>query len=180
MCVCSSASSALPSSLTLVTGGARSGKSAFAEQLAAASGEPVTFVATAEALDDDMRERIARHRNARPAGWQTLEEPLSVGVSLRSRGVGGTVLLDCVTLLVSNLLLAGRAVLPEIEAIVAWQRASSADLIAVTNEVGLGVVPDNALARSFRDELGLANQALAAAADRVILMVAGLPLQIKE
>ncbi len=169
----------MPNSLTLVTGGARSGKSAFAEQLAEANGEPVLFVATAEALDDDMRERIARHRASRPAGWQTLEEPLSVGVSLRARGVGGTVLLDCITLLVSNLLLAGRAVLPEIEAIIAWQRATAADLIAVTNEVGLGVVPDNPLARRYCDELGLANQTLASAADRVILMVSGLPLQIK-
>lgn len=169
----------MANTFTLVTGGARSGKSAYAERLAVESGQPVLFVATAEALDDDMRARIDRHRAGRPGSWQTLEEPLSVAVALRARRVTSLVLLDCVTLLVSNLLLAGRPVQPELDALVEWQRSSGATLIAVTNEVGLGVVPDNELARRYRDELGLANQALAAAADQVVLMVAALPVLIK-
>ena len=167
--------------ITLVTGGARSGKSDYAQRLAASFGHPVLFVATAEPRDDDMRQRIERHRAARPREWQTLEEPLSVAVALRTRFVPGTVvLLDCVTLLVSNLLLASRPVQPEIDALIAWQRQGSVTLIAVTNEVGLGVVPDNELARKYRDELGLANQGLAAAAGSVVLMVAGIGLGIKQ
>jgi len=173
----------LADGFTLVTGGARSGKSDHAQRLAASLGRPVLFVATAEAMDDDMRQRIERHRADRPAEWQTIEEPLSVAVAIRARVAHGqqapVVLLDCVTLLVSNLLLAGRPVQPEIEVLVQWQRQSGAALIVVTNEVGLGIVPDNALARQYRDELGTANQALAAAADRVVLMVAGLALAIK-
>lgn len=169
-----------------MTGGARSGKSDYAQRLAASSGVSVLFVATAEAKDEDMRQRIERHRAVRPPEWQTLEEPLSVAVALRTRlsraGSPGPslALLDCVTLLVSNLLLAGRPVQPEIDALIAWQQQSGASLIAVTNEVGLGVVPDNALARNYRDELGLANQALARAAGTVVLMVAGIPLAIKQ
>jgi len=169
----------LSGTFTLITGGARSSKSSYAEALARASGAPVLFVATAEAGDDDMRERIRRHRASRPPEWQTLEEPLSVAVALRAHNPSGVVLLDCITLLVSNLLLAGRPVQPEIQALVDWQRSSEAMLIAVTNEVGLGIVPENALARRYRDELGLANQTLAAAAGQVVLMVAGLPLAIK-
>jgi len=165
---------------TLVTGGARGGKSGYAQQLAGSLGRPVLFVATAEPKDDDMRERIERHRASRPLDWHTLEEPLSVAVALRTQYNGQVVLLDCITLLVSNLLLASRPVQPEIEALIAWQRQSGATLIAVTNEVGLGIVPDNALARQYRDELGLANQALAAAAGSVILMVAGIALGIKQ
>ncbi|MFI5266230.1 MAG: bifunctional adenosylcobinamide kinase/adenosylcobinamide-phosphate guanylyltransferase [Chloroflexota bacterium] len=166
---------------TLVTGGARSGKSAYAERLAASSGKPVLFVATAEAGDQDMRQRIERHRAGRPALWQTIEEPLSVAVAIRAQGnAAPVVLLDCVTLLVSNLLLAGRPVQAEIEALVQWRNQSGARLIAVTNEVGLGIVPDNALARQYQDALGLANQTLAAAADEVILMVAGLAVAIKR
>jgi adenosylcobinamide kinase / adenosylcobinamide-phosphate guanylyltransferase len=166
---------------TLVTGGARSGKSAYAERLAASSSKPVLFVATAEARDEDMRERIERHKASRPAGWQTIEEPLSVAVAIRAQGNGAAVVvLDCVTLLVSNLLLAGRPVQPEIEALVQWYKQSGARFVAVTNEVGLGIVPDNALARQYQDALGLANQTLAAAAGEVILMVAGLAVAIKR
>jgi adenosylcobinamide kinase / adenosylcobinamide-phosphate guanylyltransferase len=174
----------LAEGLTLVTGGARSGKSAYAQRLAAEDGRPVLFVATAEAGDDDMRRRIERHRTGRPADWQTIEEPVSVAAALRAQfGAGrppAAVLLDCVTLLVSNLLLAKRPVQPEIEAIAGWQKQSGARLIAVTNEVGLGVVPDNELARRYRDELGLANQTLAAQASEVVLLVAGVPLAIKQ
>lgn len=170
--------------LTLVTGGARSGKSAYAQRLAAADGRPVLFVATAEAGDEDMRQRIERHRAGRPAEWQTIEEPLSVAAALRAQLGDGppsaVVLLDCVTLLVSNLLLAKRPVQPEIGALLKWQQLSGGRLIAVTNEVGLGIVPDNELARRYRDELGNANQSLAAQASEVVLLVAGLPLAIKQ
>ncbi|HEX6510799.1 MAG TPA: bifunctional adenosylcobinamide kinase/adenosylcobinamide-phosphate guanylyltransferase [Chloroflexota bacterium] len=169
----------MTSGLTLITGGARSGKSAYAQQLATASGQPVLFVATAEARDDDMRRRIEAHRASRPASWETLERPLGAAEALASVA-GRLVVLDCITLLVSNLLLAGFAVEPEVQALIAWQRHSRSPLIAVTNEVGLGIVPDNALAREYRDALGGANQALAAAADRVVLMVAGLPVEIKR
>lgn len=172
--------------LTLITGGARSGKSTYAERLAVSLARPVIFVATAEPKDDDMRQRIAAHQANRPAGWQTIEEPLSVTIALRARFPGGhtglampIVLLDCLTLLVSNLLLAGRPAPAEIEALIAWQRSTGATLIAVTNEVGLGIVPDNVLARQYRDLLGQANQAFAAAASRVVLMVSGIALQIK-
>lgn len=170
--------------MTLVTGGARSGKSAYAEKLAAADGRDVLFVATAEAGDEDMRQRIERHQATRPAEWQTLEEPLSVAVALRARIRPGSqapvVLLDCVTLLVSNLLLAGRPIRPEIEALIHWQRQTGTRLLVVSNEVGLGIVPDNSLARKYQDELGAANQALAAAASDVLLMVAGLPVTVKQ
>jgi adenosylcobinamide kinase/adenosylcobinamide-phosphate guanylyltransferase len=166
--------------LTLITGGARSGKSAYAERLAAESGAPVLYVATAEAGDEDMRRRIEAHRAARPVGWQTIEEPQAVSVRLKAHYQPGmVVLLDCVTLLVSNMLLAGRPVEPEIEALVAWQQAAGSTLIAVTNEVGLGIVPDNELARRYRDALGLTNQTLGSAATTVVLMVAGLPVTLK-
>jgi adenosylcobinamide kinase / adenosylcobinamide-phosphate guanylyltransferase len=174
----------LAEGFTLVTGGARSGKSSYAERLAGKAGRPVLFVATAEARDDDMRQRIERHRASRPAQWQTVEEPLSVAVAIRARVAGSqpapVVVLDCVTLLVSNLMLAGRPVQPEIDALVQWRDQTGARLIAVTNEVGLGIVPDNPLARQYQDALGLANQALATAADEVILMVAGLAVAIKR
>jgi len=171
----------LADAFTLITGGARSGKSTYAERLAVSSGRPVLFVATAEARDEDMRRRIQAHKASRPAEWRTIEEPLSVAVAIRAQGNGApVVLLDCVTLLVSNLLQAGRPVQPEIDALVQWRTQSGARLIAVTNEVGLGVVPDNVLARQYLDALGLANQALAAAADEVILMVAGLAVAIKR
>jgi adenosylcobinamide kinase/adenosylcobinamide-phosphate guanylyltransferase len=171
----------LAEGFTLVTGGARSGKSAYAQRLAASSGRPVLFVATAEPGDDDMRRRIEAHRASRPSEWQTIEEPLSVAVALRARvRPEQVVLLDCVTLLVSNLILAGRPVQPEVEALAQWQSLSRARLIAVTNEVGFGIVPDNPLAREYRDALGLANQALAAAADDVVLMVSGLAVAIKR
>ena len=167
--------------MTLVTGGARSGKSAYAEQLAGGFGQPVLFVATAEAGDDEMRDRIERHRANRRPTWQTLEEPQAVTVRLRAHAQpNAVVLLDCITLLVSNLLIARRPVQPEIEGLIAWQQAASATLIAVTNEVGLGIVPDNELARAYQDELGRANQTLAAAAQSVVLMVAGIPLAIKS
>jgi adenosylcobinamide kinase/adenosylcobinamide-phosphate guanylyltransferase len=187
------------STLTLILGGARSGKSSYAEALAPKLGWPVLYVATAEALDDEMRARVAAHRASRPHEWMTLEAPLKVGAALRSapqaEGVG-VILLDCLTLLVSNVLLsmegaggsepreldanlARMAVQAEVDALLEARHALNAHLIVVSNEVGLGLVPPYRLGRVYRDCLGWANQELARLADRTILMVAGLPVDLK-
>ena len=173
--------------LILVLGGARSGKSAFAERLAGQGGR-VMYVATAEALDDDMRRRIAAHRSQRPAEWDTLEEPLNLAPVLPAALEGyDTCLLDCVTLWVSNLLLsnegnsaAEREILEAARALMEVYERSHATWIVVSNEVGLGVVPPSALGARYRDALGRVNQLLAARADRVYLMVAGLALELKS
>ena len=173
--------------LIFVLGGARSGKSAFAERLAAQGGR-VMYVATAEALDDDMRRRIAGHRSQRPAEWDTLEEPLHLASVLPAALDGyDTCLLDCVTLWVSNLLLSKEGnpaaelqILEAARALVEVYERSHATWIVVSNEVGLGVVPPSALGARYRDALGRVNQLLAARADRVYLMVAGLSLELKS
>lgn len=176
--------------LILILGGARSGKSDYAEQLASQLGRRVLYIATAEARDDEMVERITAHRQARPADWQTLEAPRDVGVALASLDTNAEVLLlDCLTLLVSNILLALEGepqavveseVQAEIEAILDIWADRQAPLIVVSNEVGLGVVPPSPMGRLYRDVLGRANQRLAARADRVIFMVAGLPMTVKD
>ncbi|GEM83703.1 bifunctional adenosylcobinamide kinase/adenosylcobinamide-phosphate guanylyltransferase [Meiothermus hypogaeus] len=165
--------------LILVTGGARAGKSAFAQEWAQALGEPVSFIATAQALDEEMRQRIARHQAERPPSWETLEEPLEVPQAL-ARALGRVVLLDCLTLWVSNLMLAGREVLPELENLLALWAETGKTLLVVSNEVGMGIVPDNALARRYRDLLGAANRRIAEEADVVYLLVAGIPLKLKS
>ena len=177
----------MPKQLIFVLGGARSGKSAFAERLAAQGGR-VMYVATAEALDDDMRRRIAAHRSQRPAEWGTVEEPLHLASVLPAALDGyDTCLLDCVTLWVSNLLLskegnpaAEREILEAARALMEVYERSHATWIVVSNEVGLGVVPPSALGARYRDALGRVNQLLAARADRVYLMVAGLALELKS
>jgi adenosylcobinamide kinase/adenosylcobinamide-phosphate guanylyltransferase len=180
---------------TLLLGGARSGKSRYAEDWAAQQGGRVLFVATAQAFDDEMRERIAAHRTARPATWHTLEAPTATGDALRDRlreAAYDTVVVDCMTLLASNALLAlpedapqaaaTQAVLSEARALTAtWADAPGhTNLLVVTNEVGMGVVPPTRLGRFYRDALGRANQHLAAAADEVLLFVAGLPWALKR
>jgi len=165
--------------LILITGGARAGKSAFAQEWAQALGHPVSFIATAQPQDEEMRQRIERHRAERPPGWETLEEPLEVPQALL-RARGRVVLLDCLTLWVSNLMLAGREVLLELEHLLAAFAETDKTLLVVTNEVGMGIVPDNALARRYRDLLGAANRRLAEAADLVYLLVAGIPVKIKS
>jgi adenosylcobinamide kinase / adenosylcobinamide-phosphate guanylyltransferase len=164
--------------LTLVLGGARSGKSRYAESLVTALPAPWIYVATAEARDAEMAERIATHQARRGAGWRTLETPRDVVGALTAHGTT-PLLVDCLTLWLANALLASADVDAEIERLEAALEQASAPLVLVANEVGFGIVPDNALGRRFRDLQGLLNQRIAARADRVVLVVAGLPLTIK-
>lgn len=169
------------SRLTLILGGARSGKSRFAEQLARQY-EEVTYLATGQVTDDEMADRIARHRAVRPASWRTVEEAFSPAAAISAAGVsGGAVLLDCVSFLVSNHLLNDESgcepnVLAELDAVCALPL----DLICVSNEVGMSVVPEYKLGRQFRDILGRANQYLAARADHVYICFAGLPVDVRR
>ncbi|HTO21546.1 MAG TPA: bifunctional adenosylcobinamide kinase/adenosylcobinamide-phosphate guanylyltransferase [Spirochaetia bacterium] len=172
--------------LILITGGSRSGKSRLAQELAAKRAGPHAFVATAVALDAEMQERIRAHQRSRPAGWALVEEPRRVPEAVAGAlAAARTVVLDCVTLWMSNLLLADEgfdergAEAAAAELVTAAGAAPSADLIVVTNEVGSGVVPDNALARRFRDCAGRANEVLARGAGEVYLCVSGIPLRIK-
>lgn len=175
--------------LILILGGARSGKSAYAERLARERGGAVLFVATATAGDDEMARRIAAHRAERPAEWRTLEAPADVAARVAAADPAGTILLDCVTLLVSNLLLAheaagedavAAAVAGEVERLLALAASDAATWIIVSNEVGMGLVPPYPLGRAYRDLLGRVNAQLAARADRAYLLVAGLPLDLKR
>lgn len=187
--------------LALILGGARSGKSSYAERLAPrlARGRGVIYVATAQAGDEEMRERIARHQAARPAEWTTIEAPLELARTLAAHpasATAGVVLLDCVTLWVSNALLASspetpaaesapdaasaeRRVWGEVEALLALYRRSAWSLALVSNEVGMGLVPPYPLGRVYRDALGKVNARLAAEADVALLLVAGLPIEMK-
>lgn len=164
--------------LSLILGGARSGKSAHAERLIA--GRPAIYVATSEIWDAEMAERVALHRAQRAGGaWETIEEPLDLaGVLGRDHG-GRPVLVDCLTLWLTNILLAERDVAAEVGRLCAALSTAAGPVLCVANEVGLGIVPDNALARRFRDEAGRLNQAVAAIADRVDFIAAGLPLRLK-
>jgi len=176
--------------LILILGGARSGKSGYALRLArsqAREGE-VVYLATAEALDEEMSQRILRHRRDRPPGWRTVEVSREVTASVVELGAEAAVIvLDCVTLWISNLLLAEgeeaagqeEAILGQVKALVRAARGATACVILVSNEVGLGVVPPTPLGRTFRDIAGQANQLLAQAADEVYVMWAGLPQRIK-
>jgi adenosylcobinamide kinase/adenosylcobinamide-phosphate guanylyltransferase len=166
--------------LTLVLGGARSGKSRYAERLIEAAAESGLYLATAEARDDEMRERIRQHRQRRGPRWTTIEAPLEIGPILRRDArPSRPILVDCLTLWLANLLEAGREAEPACAALVETAAVLDGPVVFVANEVGLGIVPENALARRFRDEAGLLNQRLAARADRVLFMVAGLPLEVK-
>jgi len=165
---------------TLVLGGARSGKSRYAEKLAEGHRGAKIYVASAEGGDDEMRARIAGHRARRGEDWTTLEAPLdAAGAIAGADGPKTFILFDCVTLWVSNLMAAGSGVETEAARLAALLPRIAGRLVIVSNEVGLGIVPDNALARAFRDEAGCANQVLAEAADEVVFMAAGLPLRLK-
>jgi len=171
--------------LTLILGGARSGKSEFAQALARQrGGDDVLFVATAEALDDEMRARIRDHRAARPAGWRTLQAPRRIAGEMLPASER-VVLVDCMTLWVSNVLLAEEntateVMLQELGELLEWYRAARCEMIVVSNEVGMGIVPDNALGRAYRDLLGMVNKRIAEVADEVFLLVAGVPMEVKS
>ena len=178
--IVSSASPADPSqdlpTLALVLGGARSGKSRYAERLIGA--RPALYLATGEARDVEMQARIRDHQQRRGANWTTREAPLALSEALLA--ADRPVLVDCLTLWLSNLLGAGRAIDAEIETLVAALGRVRVPVIFVSNEVGLGIVPDNKLAREFRDHAGRLHQAVAAVATRVVFVAAGLPLILKE
>lgn len=163
--------------VTLVLGGARSGKSALAERLTLAAGGPPVYVATAEAWDDEMRARIALHRAQRDGqGWRTIEAPISMPQALGE--TSGPVLVDCLTLWLTNLMLGEHDIEAATTALLAALDRPALTVL-VANEVGLGIVPDNALARRFRDAAGRLNQTVAARADTVVFTAAGLPLVLK-
>ena len=166
--------------VTLILGGARSGKSRLGETIVAGAAGPAIYVATAEARDDEMRERIAIHRARRGPGWRTEEVPLDLpGLLDNLFAAAVPVLVDCLTLWLTNIMLAEQAVESEISALATCLSRARAPLVLVANETGLGVVPDNALARRFRDLSGRMNQDMAAAADNVLFVAAGLPLVMK-
>jgi adenosylcobinamide kinase/adenosylcobinamide-phosphate guanylyltransferase len=164
--------------LTLVIGGARSGKSRYAESLIAALPPPWVYVATAQPRDPEMAERVATHRARRGSAWTTIEAPHDLADTLSAHATA-PVLIDCLTLWLSNRMLADADIMAEIERLERVLGERAAPMVVVANEVGFGIVPDNALARRFRDEQGLLNQRIAMLADRVVLMVAGLPLVVK-
>lgn len=164
----------------LVLGGARSGKSRHAQQLAEAWAGRHVFIATAQAFDGEMRDRIARHRDDRDSRWQTVEAPLALAETIGAAdGADVVMLVDCLTLWVSNLLLGEHDIDAATDALVAAVDAASGAIVFVSNEVGYGIVPDNALARRFRDVAGIVNQRVAAVVERVDLVAAGLPLRLK-
>lgn len=189
------------SNLTLITGGARSGKSTFAELLAAHPGLPVVYIATAQVYDDEMALRVKKHREQRPSDWELVEEPYDISSVFhqyqRSKGV---LLLDCVTLWLTNLLLADnreesfeatvqdsllyemreRKILDQVRDVAQLAQEIEPLVILVTNEVGQGIVPDNPLSRAYRDLAGRANQILARSADKVYYVIAGYPFEVKE
>lgn len=178
--------------LTLILGGARSGKSSYAQALAAGRGRQIVYIATAEGLDPEMEARIAAHKTDRPEEWQTVEIPFGIGRALRVKPIqADLVVLDCLTMLVSNLLLsmtkdenepdeitASLGLEVEMDELIATIQGSQAEWVIVSNEVGMGLVPPYPLGRIYRDLLGKANRQLAAFADEVYLLVAGIPVPI--
>ncbi|MFB9947308.1 bifunctional adenosylcobinamide kinase/adenosylcobinamide-phosphate guanylyltransferase [Rhizobium puerariae] len=166
--------------VTLVLGGARSGKSGFSERLARETGFQRHYIATGRAYDDEMRERIARHRADRGADWMTHEVPVDlVPLLMELDAPGRVVLVDCLTLWITNMMMEERDVGAEGAALVRGFESLSSRLVLVSNEVGLGIVPENRMAREFRDHAGRLHQKIAAAADEVFFIAAGLPLKMK-
>jgi adenosylcobinamide kinase / adenosylcobinamide-phosphate guanylyltransferase len=165
--------------VTLVLGGARSGKSRFAESLLAREGGQRIYLATAESGDEEMRRRIADHKARRGPGWHTIEAPLDIATPLSHAG-DSAVLVDCLTLWLSNLMAADLAIEEATAGLCQVLAKLRAPTVLVSNEVGLGIVPDNALAREFRDQAGRLNQRIGALADRVFFVAAGLPVTLKD
>lgn len=164
--------------LTLVLGGARSGKSRFAERLIEETPAPWTYIATAEVGDEEMRARIADHRSRRGDGWVTIETPLALATALRQR-TPGPLLVDCLTLWLSNVMLAGGAAEKETDVLCGALADAAGPIVLISNEVGLSIVPETRLARDFRDAQGVLNQRVAEIADHVVFVAAGLPLVLK-
>ena len=172
-------------SLIFITGGARSGKSTLAVELAKKSNGKVAFIATAQAGDDEMKKRILLHKQERPQGWSTIEEPANVAVAIDSAYECDTVIIDCITLLLSNLICEcdnldeTQWILDEIKKLVESAKRFNGTVIIISNEVGMGIVPENKLAREYRDLAGKANQIIASAADQVYVCFSGIPVLIK-
>jgi adenosylcobinamide kinase/adenosylcobinamide-phosphate guanylyltransferase len=170
----------VPTSVTLVLGGARSGKSRFSEAIAERSARPV-YLATGRAWDSEMAARIDEHRARRGARWTTVEEPLDLAGALPGlTAPDAVVLVDCLTLWVTNLMMAERDIAAETRRLIGCLGNLRGSVIFVSNEVGLGIVPDNAMARAFRDHAGRLHQEIAAVADAVYFLVAGIPMTIKQ
>ena len=169
--------------VVVITGGARSGKSRFAQELAKSGGEDVVFIATAAVRDEEMRKRIERHQRARPPQWQTIEEEIDlVGAIETQGGEPKTIIIDCITLWLSNLIERGdedERIRQQANRFNESLQRSPHSIILVTNEVGSGIVPDNPLARRFRDLAGEVNQILASSAQELYLMAAGVPLRLE-
>lgn len=164
--------------LTLLVGGARSGKSTLAVQMAERQAAPVTFIATAEAFDDDMADRIARHRLERPPHWSTVECPVALTAAVRAVPDDHFLVVDCLTVWLGNLFVHER--LDEAAQVIAALRSRGGDTVVVTNEVGMGIHPDTDLGRRYRDDLGRLNQAVAAVADTTLLLVAGRAVRLHD
>jgi adenosyl cobinamide kinase/adenosyl cobinamide phosphate guanylyltransferase len=164
--------------VTLVLGGARSGKSRHAEDIMTALPPPWVYIATAQALDEEMRARIRAHRERRGTDWRTMEAPVDLAGALRNAGERPA-LVDCLTLWLTNLMLGAPDIVAAIAALDRALDARAAPTVLVSNEVGMGIVPENALARAFRDEAGRLNKHIAARADAVLFMVAGLAMKVK-
>ena len=165
--------------LTLILGGAASGKSAYGEQMVNAAGRRKVYLATAQAFDTEMKEKIALHRQSRGVNWDTIEEPVDIAPVIRSQDAGSILFIDCATLWLTNILLSDRAIETECRAFLDALSDCPCPVVVVSNEVGAGIVPDNALSRRFRAAQGKLNQQLAAKADRVVAVMAGLPLTLK-
>jgi adenosylcobinamide kinase/adenosylcobinamide-phosphate guanylyltransferase len=166
--------------LTLVLGGACSGKSRYAEALIARAPKPWVYIATAEASDDEMAERIKAHQARRAAGWQTVEAPHDIPDAIDQAPANAAVLVDCLTLWLSNLMEGSFDIDAQIARLQKALKGRASPTVLVSNEVGLGIVPDNALARRFRDAQGQLNQRMASQAARVVMMVAGIPIAVKS
>ena len=171
--------------IIFITGGARSGKSSFAEKLASALGNNVIFLATAEVLDKEMAARIKKHKSKRNSTWKTVEEPININILNKFKNFEGAVILDCITLWLSNMIHkfgiegAENRILEDIQMLLKTARTSRFTIIVVSNELGMGIVPENKLAREFRDIAGRCNQIIARMADEVYLMISGIELKIK-
>lgn len=166
--------------ITLVLGGARSGKSRYAEKLVTESKHPRLYLATAQAFDQEMMHRITQHQQSRGSGWKTVEEPIDLQGALQAHSaVDNIILVDCLTLWLSNLMAQDKPVDEEYKKLIAALENLPGSVVLVSNEVGQGIVPDNALARAFRDHAGRLHQQIAETADEVYFITAGLPQKLK-